>query len=55
MTTKDDLADAREAFRRISEAERDNRTAWVDDVRFARAGEQWPPHVKRQRELDGRP
>lgn len=55
MTTKDDLADAREDFKRIAESEADNRAAWVEDVRFARAGEQWPPHVKRQRELDGRP
>ena len=28
---------------------------WLDDMRFARLGEQWPENVRRQRELDGRP
>lgn len=52
---KDVISDALEAFRLSEEAESDNREAWIDDVRFARLGEQWPEAVKRQRELDGRP
>lgn len=52
---KDVISDALEAFKLSEEAESDNREAWVDDVKFARMGEQWPEAVKRQRELDGRP
>ena len=52
---KDVISDALEAFKLSEEAESDNREAWVDDVKFARLGEQWPEAVKRQRELDGRP
>lgn len=52
---KDVISDALESFRLSEEAERDNREAWNDDVKFARLGEQWPEAVKRQRELDGRP
>jgi hypothetical protein len=49
------IKDAKEAFQRASEAENKNRNNWLDDMRFARLGEQWPDAVKRQRELDGRP
>lgn len=52
---KNVISDALESFRLSEEAERDNREAWIDDVKFARLGEQWPEAVKRQRELDGRP
>lgn len=55
MSDKDIIKDAMDAFRAASEAESKNRAAWVDDMRFARLGEQWPSSVKRQRELDGRP
>lgn len=37
------------------EANADNVENWLDDMRFARLGEQWPENVKRQRELEGRP
>lgn len=37
------------------EAHADNVENWLDDMRFARLGEQWPENVKRQRELEGRP
>lgn len=37
------------------EANSDNVENWLDDMRFARLGEQWPENVKRQRELEGRP
>jgi hypothetical protein len=49
------LKDAQDAFKRISDAESKNRDAWIDDMRFARLGDQWPAAVKRQRELEGRP
>lgn len=35
--------------------EADNRAEFKDDLTFARLGEQWPPKVKQQRELEGRP
>jgi hypothetical protein len=49
------IADAREAFERAADAEAENRREALDDLRFARLGEQWPAHVKRERDLDGRP
>lgn len=55
MADKDEIAEAKEAFDKASEAEHDNRQAWLDDFKFARLGDQWPIGVKRQRELEGRP
>jgi hypothetical protein len=49
------LADARKAFSRSESAENHNRINWLDDVRFARLGEQWPEAVKQAREREGRP
>ena len=55
--TKDEklLAEAKDRFKLAQDAESDNRNAWLEDVKFAKLGEQWPDKVKRQRELDGRP
>ena len=55
--TKDEklLTEAKERFKLSQDAESDNRNAWLEDVKFAKLGEQWPDKVKRQRELDGRP
>ena len=47
----DILKEAREAFALAAEAEAENRRDALDDLRFARLGEQWPTHVKREREL----
>lgn len=55
MSDKDTLSEALEEFRLSEDAEAFNRKQWIDDVRFARLGEQWPDGVKRQREIDGRP
>lgn len=55
MKTEDILKDAREAFDLACEHESDNRREALDDIRFARLGEQWPDKVRRDRELDGRP
>lgn len=52
---KDLIADALAEFEEIEEAESENRTAWVEDMRFAMLADQWPEGVKRQRELDHRP
>lgn len=55
MKTEDILKDAREAFDLACEHEAENRREALDDIRFARLGEQWPDKVRRDRELDGRP
>lgn len=55
MSDKDLLAEALTEFTSAEEAESINRQQWIDDMRFARLGEQWPDGVKRQRETDGRP
>ncbi|MDO8380509.1 portal protein [Phenylobacterium sp.] len=55
MKTEDILKDAREAFDLACEHESENRREALDDIRFARLGEQWPDKVRRDRELDGRP
>src|ERR1700752_780179 len=55
MAHTDILAEAREAFEQASEAEADNRREALDDLRFARLGEQWPPQILAQRKHEGRP
>ena len=52
---EDILKDAREAFDLAREHEAENRREALDDLRFARLGEQWPERVRKDRELDGRP
>lgn len=52
---EDILTEAKESFQRISEAEQKNRENWLDDIKFARLGIQWPEEIRRQRELEGRP
>src|SRR3954466_7372003 len=56
-TKNDDdlLEDAKTAFARCEEAESENRLAFLDDMRFAKLGEQWPETVRQQRIKDGRP
>lgn len=55
MSDDEIIAEAREAFERAADAEAENRREALDDLRFARLGEQWPPQIKRERDLDGRP
>ena len=55
MADKDILSEALEEFQLSEDAESENRKQWLDDMKFARLGEQWPDGVKRQRELEGRP
>jgi hypothetical protein len=46
------LKAAREAFAEAVEAERDNRRDALDDIRFARLGEQWPEEAIKARGKD---
>ena len=55
MSDEDILEEARAAFRLAADAEAENRRDALDDLRFARLGEQWPEKVRRERELEGRP
>ena len=55
MSDDEILKTAREAFELAAEAEAENRREALDDLRFARLGEQWPERVRRERELEGRP
>jgi len=55
MSDKDIIHEAREAFERAQEHESENRKAYVEDMRFARLGEQWPEQIRKQREREGRP
>ena len=55
MTDEQLLAEARDAFALCEEAESENRAAALDDLRFAKLGEQWPESVRQQRIKDGRP
>jgi hypothetical protein len=48
-------AQALEIFELCVENEAENRKEALDDLRFARLGEQWDPKVQRTRELEGRP
>ena len=49
------LKEAKEAFELCVAHEAENRAAALDDIRFARLGEQWPLEVRKRRELDARP
>ena len=55
MADKDILEAAKEDFARCEDAEEDNRRLWLDDMKFARLGEQWPEETKKKRESEGRP
>ena len=55
MADRDTIADAKERFRLAHDAESENREAQLDDLMFARMGEQWPEKVRKQREQEGRP
>ncbi|HET6970678.1 MAG TPA: portal protein [Phenylobacterium sp.] len=55
MSDDDILEEARAAFELAADAEAENRREALDDLRFARLGEQWPAKVRRERELEGRP
>lgn len=51
----DVLTAGKKAFELCSEAESENRVVALDDIRFARLGEQWPDDIVKQREIENRP
>jgi hypothetical protein len=55
MSDKDELKDALEEFELCVSAEADNREIALDDLKFAKLGDQWPEDMRRKRELEGRP
>ena len=55
MADDDLLKEAKDAFSEAADAFAHNRSTALDDIRFARLGEQWPEAVRKQRELEGRP
>ncbi|MBL8554764.1 MAG: hypothetical protein JNL41_10835 [Phenylobacterium sp.] len=55
MSDDDILAQARAAFELAADAEAENRREALDDLRFARLGEQWPEAVRQARAREGRP
>ncbi|MFN4178025.1 portal protein [Phenylobacterium sp.] len=55
MSDDELIREAREAFELAADAEAENRREALDDLRFARLGQQWPEKVRRERELEGRP
>ena len=50
MADKDILEAAKEDFARCEDAEEDNRRLWLDDMKFARLGEQCPEETKKKLE-----
>lgn len=50
-----DITDFEKRFDDHVERESENRAAALEDIRFARLGEQWPEKVRKDRELEGRP
>lgn len=55
MAENDILARAKKRFEDASSAHSHNREQALDDLRFARLGEQWPDWAEKQRKLQGRP
>ena len=50
---RDLLKEAREAYQACVEAESADRSEALDDLRFARLGEQWPTQIRNAREKAG--
>lgn len=55
MSTKDDLSEERDAFKEAMDAEYDNRTTALEDLKFGRLGEQWAQDVVEARAAENRP
>lgn len=54
-TDKDELKDALDEFDLCVETEAENRANALENLRFAKLGDQWPEAIRKQRELEGRP
>lgn len=55
MDDNDLLQYARDTFDAIDEDSKENRAIGLDDLKFARDGEQWPSEIRSQREQENRP
>jgi hypothetical protein len=55
MAEKDEIADAREQFAAAQEAWGSLMDQALEDIKFARLGEQWPDDVLKKRQKEGRP
>lgn len=55
MTKDAVLAEAKECFEACQSNESENRSAALDDIKFARLGDQWPSEIITQRNREGRP
>ena len=53
MSDEQLLSDAKDAFALCEEAEAENRAEALDDLRFAKLGEQWPDNVRRSGSATG--
>ena len=51
LSDDDILKEAREAFERAADAEAEYRRDALDDLKFARLGDQWPEAIRRERDL----
>lgn len=51
----DVLAEAKKLFQEFEDSHRDNRDKALEDLKFARLGEQWPEDIKAKRIKRGRP
>lgn len=54
-TAETSLEEARKEFQRCQDGEKDNRLTALEDIKFARLGEQWPEDVIKQRMIEKRP
>ena len=54
LEAEDFISEVREKFKRAAEWEEDNRLCAIDDIKFARRAEQWPPEVAQAREGPGK-
>lgn len=55
MNTDDLLKEGREAFEACQSAENTNRKTALDDIKFAKLGDQWPEEIRAEREKTFRP
>lgn len=51
----DILKEAQDAFKECCDAEREDRDDGLDDIKFARLGEQWDEGLRAERQREGRP
>lgn len=49
------IEEARAFLRRAADAESENRSKGLEDVKFAKLGEQWPAEIQNSRQLEQRP